>query len=367
MENEIVLKINRDEIYFSCKGYSEEFINTISDIINQKRRSLTGEVVGQAEESRPAEIENKKTGQEDGSSAVKLIDKREARRAYQKEYGRKNKDKIYARKKERMLAKKIKKTDSSSSGLLLSGLQKSKEAILTKLDINEGAPESRKIRTYKIYGPGEEENIIEDIRIGLSFQEINKKYGISRNTFYRKKNGLKASIATNKPLKNENEKPAVKTQTAQDGQDGGVKHKKGLSSPIPVSDEDRLKIAADIRLGLFCSQVLKKYHINIKAYSEIKKSVEAEKNKAAGDEDDIKSVKKRLNYGRSINNGSNIIPAAGILKGVSGSSVIPTAKAVAVDINKIQEAAAKEESLKIRPAARPIIRDWQANMIARGL
>ncbi len=25
MENEIVLKINRDEIYFSCKGYSEEF------------------------------------------------------------------------------------------------------------------------------------------------------------------------------------------------------------------------------------------------------------------------------------------------------------------------------------------------------
>ncbi len=365
MENEIVLKINRDEIYFSCKGYSEEFINTISDIINQKRRSLTGEVVGQAEESRPVEIENKKTGQEDGSSAVKSIDKREARRAYQKEYGRKNKDKIYARKKERMLAKRIKKSDSSSSGFLLSGLQKSKEAILTKLDINEGAPESRKIRTYKIYGLGEEENIIEDIKAGLCFQEINKKYGISRNTYYRKKNGLKAGISADKPLKSQ--KPAVKNQTAQDGQDGGVKHKKGLSSPIPVSDEDRLKIAADIRLGLFCSQVLKKYHINIKAYSEIKKSVEAEKNKAAGDEDDIKSVKKRLNYGRSINNGSNIIPTAGMLKGVSGSSVIPAAKTVAVDINKIQEAAAKEESLKIRPAARPIIRDWQANMIARGL
>ena len=61
MENEIVLKINRDEIYFSCKGYSEEFINTISDIINQKRRSLIGAVAGQAEESRPVEIENKKT------------------------------------------------------------------------------------------------------------------------------------------------------------------------------------------------------------------------------------------------------------------------------------------------------------------
>lgn len=38
--NEIVLKINRDEIYFSCKGYGEEFINAISDVINQRRRSL---------------------------------------------------------------------------------------------------------------------------------------------------------------------------------------------------------------------------------------------------------------------------------------------------------------------------------------
>ena len=93
--------------------------------------------------------------------------------------------------------------------------------------------------------------------------------------------------------------------------------------------------------------------------------MEAEKNKAAGDEDDIKSVKKRLDYGRSINNGSDKVPVAGMLKGVSGGSVISAAKAV--DINKIQEAAAKEESLKVRPAARPIIRDWQANMIARGL
>ena len=39
-QNEIVLKINRDEIYFSCKGYSEEFINAISDVISQRRQSL---------------------------------------------------------------------------------------------------------------------------------------------------------------------------------------------------------------------------------------------------------------------------------------------------------------------------------------
>ena len=257
---------------------------------------------------------------------------------------------------------KDKTTDDNTSGFLLSGLQKSKNDILSKLD--KGDSESRKMRTYKIYRPGEEENIIKDIKIGLSFQEINKKYGISRNTFYRKKNGLKASIAANKPWKNENEKPAVKTQTAQDGR---VKHEKGFSSPTPLSDENKSKIMQDIKLGLFCSQILKKYHINIKAYSEIKKSAEAEKNKAAGDEDDIKSVKKRLNYGRSINNGSDIIPTAGMLKGVSGSSVIPAAKTVAVDINKIQESTAKEESLKIRPAARPCIRNWQADMIARGL
>ena len=39
-QNKIVLRITRDEIYFSCEGYSEEFINTISDVINQKRHSL---------------------------------------------------------------------------------------------------------------------------------------------------------------------------------------------------------------------------------------------------------------------------------------------------------------------------------------
>ena len=81
MENEIILKINKDEIFFSCKGYSEEFINTISDIINQKRRSLIGAEAGQAEESRPAEIENKKTKTDEPTSVVKAIDKEEARRA----------------------------------------------------------------------------------------------------------------------------------------------------------------------------------------------------------------------------------------------------------------------------------------------
>ena len=254
---------------------------------------------------------------------------------------------------------KDKTTDDNTSEFLLSGLQKSKDDILSKLD--KGDSESRKIRTYKIYRPGEE-NIIEDIKSGLCFQEINKKYGIGKSTYYRRKNSLKAGISADKPLKNE--KPAVKNQTAQDGR---VKHEKRFSSPTPVSDENKSKIMQDIKLGLFCSQILKKYHINIKAYSEIKKSAEAEKNKAAGDEDDIKSVKKRLNYGRSINNGSDIIPTAGMLKGVSGSSVIPAAKTVAVDINKIQESTAKEESLKIRPAARPCIRNWQADMIARGL
>ncbi len=99
-----------------------------------------------------------------------------------------------------------------------------------------------------------------------------------------------------------NEKPAVKNQTAQDGR---VKHEKGFSSPTPVSDENKSKIVEDIKLGLFCSQILKKYHINIKAYSEIKKSVEAEKKKPDADEDDPKDIKKRLKYGKSFDNDSS--------------------------------------------------------------
>ena len=195
---------------------------------------------------------------------------------------------------------KDKTTDDNTSGFLLSGLQKSKNDILSKLD--KGDSESRKMRTYKIYRPGEEENIIKDIKIGLSFQEINKKYGISRNTYYRRKNSLKAGISADKPLKNE--KPAVKNQTAQDGQDGGVKHGRGFF-PTPVSEEDKVKITDDIRLGLFSRQILKKYHINFKAYSEIKKSVETEKKKPDADEDDPKDIKKRLKYGKSFDNDSS--------------------------------------------------------------
>ena len=37
MENKMTLKITKDEIYFNCEGYSEEFINLISDAISNAR------------------------------------------------------------------------------------------------------------------------------------------------------------------------------------------------------------------------------------------------------------------------------------------------------------------------------------------
>ena len=87
--------------------------------------------------------------------------------------------------------------------------------------------------------------------------------------------------------------------------------KKKLSSPATiVSESDKFKIAEDIKLGLFCAQILKKYHINIKAYSKIKKSVEAEKKKPDTGEDAPKDIKKRLKYGRSLNNDSSSLAPA---------------------------------------------------------
>ena len=128
-QNEIVLKINRDEIYFSCKGYSEEFINAISDVINQRRQSLIESSSTYKLEELPnaGEIENKKT-ETIGASGIDT-----------------NK------------AEKIEKSNSAKA-------------------------EKQGKRYYKTYERGEKERIIEDVRNGFSFEEINKKYNISINT-----------------------------------------------------------------------------------------------------------------------------------------------------------------------------------------
>ena len=280
-QNEIVLKINRDEIYFSCKGYSEEFINAISDVINQRRQSLikSSSASKPEESSSTGEIENKKT-ETIGTSG----------------------------------AEKIKKPNSAK------------------------AKEQGK-RCHKIYKRGEKERITEDIRNEFSFEEINKKYNIGKATYYRIKKDIEAEIAADK-----SNASAAKISTANTG--GGKHRKVGFN---PVSEEDKLNIAEDIKLGLLSSRILKKYHINIHAYSEIKKSLGINLKPKAKDGIIMKfgypdCCEKTQITEREFNGGLNSIKT--------------------VDINNIQEKICERP---ISLSANPEVRDWQKDMIARGL
>ena len=302
-QNEIVLKINRDEIYFSCKGYSEEFINAISDVINQRRQSLIkSSSASKPEESSTAvEIENKKTETIEASG----IDTNKT--------------------------EEIKKSNSVKAKL-----ETVKEHLRNDCSKKQGK------RNRKTYERGEKERITEDVRNGLSFEEINKKYKIGKSTYYRYriKKDIEAEIAADKSSKNLSTKisPAY---------NGGVKHRKVGFNPTSVSEEDKLKIAEDIKLRLLSSQILKKYHINIHAYSEIKKSIKMEKQKSEAGEDSLETVKKRLDYGR---------------RSTGGYSEVSVSK---IDINKVQE---KMYEKPFGPlSANPEVREWQKDMIARGL
>ena len=168
-QNEIVLKINRDEIYFSCKGYSEEFINAISDVINQRRQSsIESSSTSKLEElSIAGEIENKKTETTKpiGKTVDKSINKKETRRLYWKEYSLQNKDKISARRKERFAAKKAEKNkETATDGLG----NKDKELVKTSAVMDEKA-------------------IISDIKNGLNYGDLKDKYGIKAITYARLK------------------------------------------------------------------------------------------------------------------------------------------------------------------------------------
>ena len=318
-QNEIVLKINRDEIYFSCKGYSEEFINAISDVINQRRQSLIEssstsklEELPSAGHGQDTRLETK-TGINIDINADKI-----------KDFGID-------------LKKEMEKTemDIINRAMKISGGIKEKAAKMLGLNRttlieklkryekiekpNSAKAEKQGKRYYKTYKQGEKERIIEDVRNGFSFEEINKKYNISINTYYRIKKNIEAEAAADK-----SSNPAAKISTADNG---SSKHRKVGFNPTSVSEEDKLNIAEDIKLGLLSSQILKKYHINIHAYAEIKKSIKMEKQKPSADtgENDIESVKKRLDYGKHFDG----------------------------DFGPL--------------SANPEVRDWQKDMIARGL
>ena len=315
-QNKITLRITKDEIYFNCEGYSEEFINAISDVINQRRQSSIKssstyelEELPNAGHEQDAPLETKTSINADkimdfGIDLKKEMEKTEMDiidRAMNISGGIKEKAaKMLGLNRTTLIAK-------------LKRYEKIKKSNCTKT-------EKQGKRYYKTYKQGEKERIIEDVRNGFSFEEINKKYNISINTYYRIKKNIEAEGAVDKSSKD----PAAKISTANNG---SSKHRKVGFNPTSVSEEDKLNIAKDIKLGLFSSQILKKYHINIHAYSEIKKSIEMEKQKSAADtgEDDIESVKKRLDYGKHFDG----------------------------DFGPL--------------SANPEVRDWQKDMIARGL
>ncbi len=280
-QNEIVLKINRDEIYFSCKGYSEEFINAISDVINQRRQSLieSSSVVKLEESSNAGEIDNKKT-ETVGASGIDTNKK-----------------------------EKIKESNSVKAKL-----GRGKEHLR-----NDGSKKQGK-RYHKTYEQGEKERIIEDVRNGLSFEEINKKYNIGKATYYR----IKKNIA------------------------GRVKHRTVGFSPTFVSEEDKLKIAEDIKLGLLSSQILKKYHINIHAYAEIKKSLGI-------------NLKPKAKDGMIMKFG---YPDCYEKTRITKEEFNAPLNSIKVDIDNIQEKICERP---VSLSANPEVREWQKDMIARGL
>lgn len=186
--------------------------------------------------------------------------------------------------------------------------------------------QAKKTSGHNHYSEEEKISIVKEVlsipnRAHKDVIRIAEKYGLHKRSLYgyMDKYAIKAGIPyiknsykhSNKYVNQGKKEILTGGDNKKNESKAGSENKKKLPSPATaVSDEDRLKIAADIRLGLFGRQILKKYHINIKAYSEIKKSVEAEKKKADISEDDPKDVKKRLKYGRSLDNdSSSLVPA----------------------------------------------------------
>ncbi len=128
MENKMTLKITKDEIYFNCEGYSEEFINSISEAISNAR-------------------------------------------------GRFSENRGYADIERRAPKKEIEAKTTDAAGI--------KTAPRAKKEICTSKRNSK--RRVKIYAPGEKEEMSKAIKADASLQEIQEKYGISTTTYYRRR------------------------------------------------------------------------------------------------------------------------------------------------------------------------------------
>ena len=195
MENKMTLKITKDEIYFNCEGYGEEFINTISDAISNARGRFS-ENRGYADiECRvpKKEIEAKTTD----AAGIKTASRRKV--------------KIYAPGEKKEMLKAIK------DGASLQEIQE-KYGISTityyRRRAKCGAVNPSGAGTQEVISALETNNLIRDINAGMKFKEAAGKYGITGIAFARysriakryknkpelKENDKNSSNSANKPL-----------------------------------------------------------------------------------------------------------------------------------------------------------------------
>ena len=199
MENKMTLKITKDEIYFNCEGYSEEFINLISDAISNAR--------GRFSENRGyADIERRVPKKEIEAKTTDAAGIKTAPRA--------KRVKIYAPGEKEEMLKAI-KADAS-----LQEIQE-KYGISTTTyyrrrakcgAVNPSAAE--KANAKSSLSASETNNLIRDIKAGMKFKEAAEKYGITGIAFARcsriakryknkpelKENDKNSSNSANKPL-----------------------------------------------------------------------------------------------------------------------------------------------------------------------
>ena len=138
MENKIFLKINKEEILFSCEGYSEEFINSISEAIVRARRQGL-------ENRKQAELERGVPEKTDAENSKETADLKLGHHT-------------------------SRENDPQRHTHAAAGL----------------GDKSRSKKKNKAFILGEnEEKIIGDIRAGMKFKDVVQKYGITSIAFAR--------------------------------------------------------------------------------------------------------------------------------------------------------------------------------------
>ena len=186
--NKITLRITKDEIYFNCEGYSEEFINAIKGVIDQKRRSLIEVELPSPQQESPVSILKPETKMLSHNRKIKAG----------RENIEKNKKGIIDDIEAGMGPDDIKEKYGISSASFYRLRQHSGNIKNTVFHKKTGAELKHKKSVVK-----NRDSIIADIKNGLSFPELKEKYGISSTSFYRyKEKYIKSDIpAVARPAK----------------------------------------------------------------------------------------------------------------------------------------------------------------------